>query len=550
MDARFGVSTYHNEALSAGSGLNTAADVGIPGANLDDLHQRDDVHQPAGPLEPDGRLLGVAAVGSRRDHLHGGRHDQAVGQPHDQVRRRLPPQQRLPAADAGPGRPARASTPSTAARPASPNIAATQNNIGNAIAAFLLDRPSSAGRDLAVIEQPGTVYSAVFTFIHDKWQVSPKMTLDLGLRHEFYTPFVGIQSRAAVELRSGPTTLLVSGLRRHRREPRRRAHLAQLQPAPRACPIGSTINRCCAPATASSTIPFADNSYAYNFPVKQNNQFNAANAFVPPTGVTSMAAGFPAPSSRRFRQRASSTRAPTRRLRNAAYFVIPTDLKEGLLHSWNVAYQRELPSSSPVRSPTSATTARTSSSGSTSTPAWCPARTTMAGRNSRSSRARRAPPRSCRTNTDYHSLQMKIDRRFKNGFLITNSYTLGKRRELRRRRLERPDQHAGRHRAELGTHGQRSQAHLRQQLRLRACRSRRKAGSASSPTAGRSPGSSPPSRALPLDITMDGALLRRPATRSGRTRPATPRSSATSAAAACGSTRRCSRRRRRTRSAT
>ena len=35
MDARFGVSTYHNEALSAGTGLNTAADVGIPGANLD-----------------------------------------------------------------------------------------------------------------------------------------------------------------------------------------------------------------------------------------------------------------------------------------------------------------------------------------------------------------------------------------------------------------------------------------------------------------------------------------------------------------------------------
>ena len=42
MDARVGVSTYHNEALSAGSGLNTATDVGIPGANLDDLHERHD----------------------------------------------------------------------------------------------------------------------------------------------------------------------------------------------------------------------------------------------------------------------------------------------------------------------------------------------------------------------------------------------------------------------------------------------------------------------------------------------------------------------------
>ena len=31
------------------------------------------------------------------------------------------------------------------------------------------------------------------------------------------------------------------------------------------------------------------------------------------------------------------------RLRNAAYCYFPTDLKEGILHSWNVAYQRELP---------------------------------------------------------------------------------------------------------------------------------------------------------------------------------------------------------------
>ena len=28
--------------------------------------------------------------------------------------------------------------------------------------------------------------------------------------------------------------------------------------------------------------------------------------------------------------------------------------------------------------------------------------------------------------TDYHSMQVKVDRRFRNGFLITNSYTLGK----------------------------------------------------------------------------------------------------------------------------
>ena len=90
-----------------------------------------------------------------------------------------------------------------------------------------------------------------------------------------------------------------------------------------------------------STIPFGDNTYAFNFPVKQNNQFNAANAFIPPTGV-SMAAGFPAPVVAQIPSNGLIDAGADARLRNGAYFYFPTDLKEGLLHSWNVAYQREL----------------------------------------------------------------------------------------------------------------------------------------------------------------------------------------------------------------
>src|SRR5205085_12017269 len=41
-----------------------------------------------------------------------------------------------------------------------------------------------------------------------------------------------------------------------------------------------------------STIPFPDNTYAYNFPVKQNNVFNAPNSFA---SAGSMSAGFPDP---------------------------------------------------------------------------------------------------------------------------------------------------------------------------------------------------------------------------------------------------------------
>ena len=31
--------------------------------------------------------------------------------------------------------------------------------------------------------------------IHDKWQATPNVTVDLGLRHEYYTPLVGLTGR-------------------------------------------------------------------------------------------------------------------------------------------------------------------------------------------------------------------------------------------------------------------------------------------------------------------------------------------------------------------
>ena len=37
----------------------------------------------------------------------------------------------------------------------------------------------------------GGTHKAVYTYVHDKWQMRPDITLDLGLRHELYIPLVG-----------------------------------------------------------------------------------------------------------------------------------------------------------------------------------------------------------------------------------------------------------------------------------------------------------------------------------------------------------------------
>ena len=107
-------------------------------------------------------------------------------------------------------------------------------------------------------------------------------------------------------------------------------------------------------------------------------------------------------------------------------------------------------------------------------------------------------------------MQVKVDRRFKNDFLVTNSYTLGKGESYDGGDSQRRHQHADRHRAELGPHGQRPQAHVRQQLRLRpAVPEGRRLGWHRQRLADLG-ARSPRSRASPLDITMDGALLRAP----------------------------------------
>jgi outer membrane receptor protein involved in Fe transport len=79
-----------------------------------------------------------------------------------------------------------------------PSDSASINGIVNAFASFLLDVPGSIGRDIKVIDNPGTRHKALFSFVHDKWQATKNLTVDLGLRHEFYTPFTGIEEQGGL----------------------------------------------------------------------------------------------------------------------------------------------------------------------------------------------------------------------------------------------------------------------------------------------------------------------------------------------------------------
>ena len=294
-------------------------------------------------------------------------------------------------------------------------------NLANSLAAFLLDWPNTVRRDLRVLD-PGTKHWATFAFVHDKWQLRPNITLDLGLRWEFYTPFVGLEDQGGLSNYDVATnTLRVAGYGSTPDNLGVKNDFTHFNPR---TGISWRINEqtVARAGYGASTIPFPDNRFAFNYPVKQTNVLNSTNQF---QRAGTMAAGFPTPS---FVQVPTDGIIPaTGSLLNSTYDVIPSDLHEATLHSWNVALQRQLPWNF------TADVAYVGNRGvdlvmDVDRNAGMVLGANNAGRPQFAAFGRTGTSRE-RTNlgkSRYNALQVKVDRRFRNGILITNSYTLGR----------------------------------------------------------------------------------------------------------------------------
>ncbi len=288
---------------------------------------------------------------------------------------------------------------------------------GNAYAAFLLDLPNDFGRDL-VSAFPEYIQFPLFTYVQDKWQVSKKLTLDLGVRHELYPPATPKHRGGFSNYDIETNSLIVAGIGSNPMDLGRKNYLTNFAPR-----IGisyrldeKTVVRS---GYGISYIPYPDNRYAYNFPVRQNNAFNPANSFVSPGR---MADGMPAPLPFAVPQDGIIRNAP-----NQNYEVIPLDYREGYIQSYNLAVQRALPRSfsldvayvgnkgTRVSQQFNANGGFVLGAGREGQPLW--------------SRFRRDAATNVSfigVSTNYNSLQVKMDRRFSGGFLLTTAYTWSK----------------------------------------------------------------------------------------------------------------------------
>jgi hypothetical protein len=338
MEVRGGLSYYHNEAKTAGAGHATATELGIAGANLDEWTSGMSLIDIAGftsplvgfdpslPWDRSERTTQLASVFNRL----AGNHLVKIGADVRQNRDFL-----LQTQDNGGSRGRfQFRAPQTAAV----GDPAAQGGFANAFAAFLLDVPVSMGRDLKVLDS-GTRHWEVFTFIQDKWTVFPRLTVDYGLRHEYYSPLVGLTAQGGLSNYDPVTnTLRVAGYGDVDDAVGVRSYYKNFAPRTGAS-FRLNERSVLRGGYGVSTVPFPDNAYAFNVPVRQSVEINAPNSFA---AAGSMSQGFPPPAALSI-PASGIIDASTSRLANMAFTYVPPDLHEGSVHSWNLAYQRELP---------------------------------------------------------------------------------------------------------------------------------------------------------------------------------------------------------------
>jgi hypothetical protein len=435
LDIRGGLNYYKNTTVTTGDGLTTSQDVGIPGANLDQYTSgvsSINITGLTGPSPHNGPLLGFSAsqpwdrsektwnmVGSLTK-LKANHTIKMGGEWRKNTDKLLQTQDTAgPRGGFGFGSSGTATVGDTAA---------INGGQANAFAAFLLDWPNSVSRDLKVIDAPGTRHWNMAAFVQDKWQARSNVTFDLGLRWEFYKPLEGLQGTGTLSNYDPTTnTLNVAGYGNTSNSLNIKNYYKNIAPR-----VGATwrLNdkSVVRAGYGASAIPFPDNRYAFNFPVKQNYNGLLVNGF---QNAGSMAAGFPAPALANIPSNGVIPIPAGSSLLNSTYDVIPSGLHEGKLHSWNVAFQRQLPygftadvayvgsKGVDLVMDIDLNASLVYGSGNNGRPQFAPFGRTGTSRE-----------RSNQGKSRYNGLQMKIDRRFINGLLVTNSYTFGRSKDL------------------------------------------------------------------------------------------------------------------------
>ncbi len=310
-------------------------------------------------------------------------------------------------------------------------------NIANDIGSFLFDLPSSTGRDLNTFF-PAYRQWWFFAFGGDKWQVTPKLTLDLGVRWDFYPPATPRKAGGFSNYDYVNNQLVIAGVGGNPSNLGMKTRYRYFAPRT-GMAYRATDKTTFRLGFGISYTPFPDNTYAYNYPVRANNSYGVSGSspFTPAVlgdGVTvaTFQAGFPAPVAIPI---PSNGIIPTTTsfLVSQTYVTIPQNYKNPYVESWNVAVQQALPGDMSLQiayvanhgvdisGSQNINQPKTFGGGSASDPQY-----NCAGCPSNLHRTAATNVYFLGFSSNYQSLQVQLNRRMNHGLAFGSSFTWGK----------------------------------------------------------------------------------------------------------------------------
>ena len=217
-------------------------------------------------------------------------------------------------------------------------------NAINDIASFLLDQPSQTGRDLNTFF-PCYRQWWFFAFAADKWQATPKLTVDLGVRWEFYPPATPRIAGGFSNYNPLNNTLVLAGLSSNPSNLGLNTDYKYFAPRT-GFSYRLSDDTVLRGGLGISYTPFTDNTYAYNYPIRANNSYQPAGSspYTPAVladgmTVASFQAGFPAPVPVPIPSNGIIT-ANTPALISQVYTYIPKNFRNSYATAWNVTLQQ------------------------------------------------------------------------------------------------------------------------------------------------------------------------------------------------------------------
>jgi hypothetical protein len=300
----------------------------------------------------------------------------------------------------------------------------------NDFASVLFDVPYQVGQDTNSIF-PAYRQTWLFFFVSDKWQATSKLTVDYGLRWELYPPATPRKAGGFVNYNPATNGLVEAGVDGNPSNLGMQTDYKNF--APRVGAAYRVNEKLVVRAGFGiSYVPFVDNTYAYNYPIKTSTGYTFSATDGPalnPNGGTpvNFVSGVPTTPTAVFGSNGTIVQTGANGLNGLNNLYIPLNFRNAYVSSWNTVVQQALPQDMSLQVAYVANHGtRIDVSQNINLPSVYGQGTAYEPFNMTFGKTSQVNEYFLGYSTNYQSLQVELKRRFTNGLSFSSAFTWGK----------------------------------------------------------------------------------------------------------------------------